>query len=401
MKRLLALILALAMALPLAACSRGGANADTDAGTDADTASSGMTEADAKRILEEFFTPTPTDDVVEDDFYYNTDHAGKDVRFFSADIGNRSKLTYMIDIDEKTEPVIACTVNGCTHDDVRCPAWNKSTWLIVETDDGELIAYVTPEHNEAGTYKLGDYNIKLEDADKYVLIENNITKGTVRCVAAELEDNLFNLYYNGMIYGNPRHTETIYDENGWEVIWLKPVMQVMCIDAKTGKTTALIENGENISALMLGIYNDRIYCIRDGGDLLSCSLDLTEYEVVANVDSDYMIPQSAHMNSHGLISGDLLMYLKKDPDTPDREGGVQESDFDLYGIDLSSGSFELELVLSDVRQIRTDYYYNIYYIRYDDENWDYYLFDPVTRSSTFVGDFPIKTGKPENWSPAE
>ncbi len=393
MKRTLALILAFAMALTLASCSRGGANADTDAGTDADI-SSGMTEADAKRILEEFFTPTPTDNVVEDGFRYTSDFVGKSVRFFNVDIGNRNILKYMVDIDEKTEPVIACTIEGCTHDDVRCPAWNTSMELIIETDEGELIAYIIPEHNKAGTCKIGDYNIKLDDADKFIMLEYNITKGTLRCVATGLDENVFNLYYNGMIYGNPRDLEAVYDEDGMEMIWLKPVMQVMCIDAKTGKITSLTENGEKISALVCGVYNDRVYCIRVGGDLLSCSLDLTEYEVIANVDTDYMIPQSAHMNSDGLIAGDLLMYLKKDPNTPDPGRGMQESDFDLYEIDLSSGSFEPELVLRDVWQIRTDYYYNIYYIKYGDENQDYYLYDPVTRSSTLADESPVKSAHP-------
>ena len=395
--RSIALILALAMALTLAACSRGGANADTDAGTDADI-SSGMTEADAKRILEEFFTPTPTDYAVEDGFYYTFGSIARTVRIFPY-TSNGSRLKYMVDIDEKTEPVLACTIEGCTHDDVRCPAWNKDGGLIVETTEGEIIRYVIPQHNRAGTYKLGDYNIKAENPDKFVLLEHNITKGTLRCVATGLDDNLLHVYYNGMIYCNPRTNVPILSEDGGEVAWLQPIFQFVCIDVKTGKTTTLMENGENISALMLGIYKDRVYCIRDGGDLLSCSLDLTEYEVVANVDSDYMIPQTATVNCDGMISGDNLIYLKKDPNTPDREGGVQEIDYDLYQIDLTSGSFEPELVLHDVRSMTVDFYYNIYYVRYGDENYDYYLYDPATRSSTFAGDFSNKSNQPENWNP--
>ena len=78
---------------------------------------------------------------------------------------------------------------------------------------------------------------------------------------------------------------------------------------------------------------------------------------------------------------------------------LQESDFDLYQIDLTSGSFEPELVLHDVYSMTVDFYYNIYYVRYGDENYDYYLYDPATRSSTFVSDFSIDSDQPENWTP--
>ena len=400
MKRTLALILALAMALTLASCSRGGADADTDAGTDADTAS-GMTEADAKRILEEFFTPTPTDDVVEDDFYYDSYwSSGRTVRLFNAIIGDNN-IRYMVDMEGKTEPVLACTVDGCTHDDVRCLSFDKTALLVVETEDGELVAYTTPTTNRAGTFKLGDYNVNADNPDKSVLLEYNITKGTVRCVSTELEESLFCAYYNGFLYTNVRHLEPIYDENGWEEIGMQPVMNVNCIDVRTGKITSLTENGEKISALVCGVYENRVYCLRDGGDLISCSPDLTEYEIVANIGEDYMIPQSASASEHGLIWGDQLILLKKDPDTPDGERGVQTQDFDLYQIDLTDKDYTPQLILHDVRRINKDYSH-IYYFTYA-ENSDgskCFIYDAEEKISTPIdGEPPIPSGAPDNWTP--
>ena len=382
--RSIALILALLMALTLASCSRGGANADTDAGTDADTASSGMTEADAKRILEEFFTPTPTDYAVEDGkCYFQTDYKARGVRFFSADIYSSSSddtLRYMVDIDEKTEPTLACTIEGCTHDDVRCPAWNQSSWLIVNPENDDVIIYFQPTtYGRKIGYKIGDYVVETEDRIN-ALFEYNMTKGTLRCIGNVPVNNANDAYYNGFIYDSYVQLEDIYDEDGMNLIWIKPVVQLTCIDTRTGKSGVLQENGENISALFLGVYNDRVYCIRDGGDLLSCSLDLSEYEVAANIGEDYMLPQNPSTVLSGIVYGDFLMFLKKDPDTPDGERGVQEPDFDLYQIDLSSGNFEPELVSHDVRQMRIDYEH-LYYWEYGGDR-EYYIYDPATREAT-------------------
>ena len=114
-----------------------------------------------------------------------------------------------------------------------------------------------------------------------------------------------------------------------------------------------------------------------------------------------MIPQSASASEHGLIWGDQLILLKKDPDTPDGERGVQTQDFDLYQIDLTDKDYTPQLILHDVRRINKDYSH-IYYFTYDENSDDSkcFIYDAEEKISTPIdGEPPIPSGAPDNWTP--
>lgn len=359
------------------ACNRDGeTEAPETTGAETGEVTDKMTMEEAKREALRILIPTSKDAfVLNDDVVYTWGDINGEILYRWGKVPGAGRefpvsSQYLWRYREEEEPQLICRVEGCEHNDIRCPglAWNILFTLTSE-ESGETIVYYLVEVR-MDSVPVGGYFVNVsselginntgQSMSRYVLFEYNLTTGVRRCVTADYPAfSGMDFYYNGKIYTN--FTEDRSDDGGYN--WYD-FNVLACVDAVTSEVTYYEKDGEQI--YVAGIYDGAIYGMTPEGSLVKISPDLHDREVIGIVDENFAV---FHANEYGggwplgvlsmqcaFINGYLYICMDNQPEE------VAEWDDNLYRYALS-GEEEAERIADDVRYI---YGYGDYVYYFDD-----------------------------------
>lgn len=362
MKKLLAAIILLAsLALCAASCSGMHELVDgTDAGSSptetASTASgetSQLTADDAQRIAEEIFTQSSDDAFILDDgVAYTGFGVGAASDFILVNIrknGASYKAIKYIGTDD--EPELICSVDGCTHSDIRCTAYVTNAVLLVSPAGNEDdVIYYTIDKTKIKTVAGHDVTLpKSGDGGNGALLEYNIKTGVRRCVTPSFPLTLEPpvMYCDGMLY---------FDEP-------------YCVDVKTGDCMTGNIGGDVKTA---GIYDGRVY-MTVGNTLFCADRDLSNVKEVAVLQGCDMITAAT------VYGGVLYFFTNCARDTDENGYAVGGLRYDLAAYATDGTDSEVQIIAENVVTTHIGFYDGgLYFAEYDYHDYGYYGADKVT-----------------------
>lgn len=337
---------------PAAGIDAGSSTSETASTESGET--SQITADDAQRIAEEIFTQSSDGAFILDDgVAYSGFGVGATSDFILVNIrkdGTSYKAIKYIGKDE--EPELICSVDGCTHSDIRCTAYVTNAVLLVspaDTDDdvGDVI-YYTVDKTKIKT--VAGYDVTLpKSGGNGALFEYNIKTGVRRCVTPSFPLTLEMpvMYCDGMLY---------FDEP-------------YCVDVETGECMTGNIGGDVKTA---GIYDGKVY-MTVGNTLYCADRDLSNVKEVA-------VLQGCDMITAPTVYGGVLYFFTNCVQDTDENGyAVGGLRYDLAAYAIDGTDAEVLIIAENVVTTHIGFYDGgLYFAEYDYHDYGYYGADKVT-----------------------